>query len=202
MDRDIQVPGCAVPSMGRRTMFGAAAALGGAGLLDACALFGPGLPEPAPGTEAIASDPLDTAPGNRAATFRNIDRLAPTRTIRCGDEISATLRDDAPFGPFFLRGGIIRGEAVLPPDGATLQRGHTRRLWHTDKSTTIRWSMATGGGRFRRHSRPCRFTTGRTLRSASSASFFMSTPRKTSWRSSGVRGDRHGSTGPRSRHTQ
>jgi len=64
---------------------GAGAALGSLGLLGACAELGIG-PAAKPGQEPIASNPLNTLPWNQAPTFRNIDRLAPTRAIARGQE--------------------------------------------------------------------------------------------------------------------
>jgi len=62
---------------------GASATLGSLGLLGACTVLNDG-PAPRPGQELIASNPLNTMPWNQAPTFRNIDRLAPTRTIARG----------------------------------------------------------------------------------------------------------------------
>ena len=119
-----------------------------------------------------------------------------------GDEISGTLRDYARFGQFFLCAGVIRGKAVLPPGWRDLAaRPHTPIAAYGQVDDDPLgfgyqwWAFPTGQSAL-----PS--PTGPSPRRASSASFFMSTPRKTSWRSSGVRGDRHGTTGPRSRHTQ
>jgi len=60
--------------------FGATAALGAAGSLGACARRGANSIVTS-SQEPIADNPLDTSAANQAATFRNIDRLAPTRAV-------------------------------------------------------------------------------------------------------------------------
>jgi len=72
----------------RLQQIGATMALGGSGLLGACAL--PGAPPADPqAQEAIADNPLATTPWNQAATLRNIDRLAATRPILRGTAVLA-----------------------------------------------------------------------------------------------------------------
>jgi CubicO group peptidase (beta-lactamase class C family) len=127
---------------------------------------------------------------------------APEGLETGGDEISATLRDYARFGQFFLRDGEINGDLVLPPDGATWQPGRIRRRSLTDRSMTTRLDTATSGGHSRPDGRLCPFTTGPSQRRACLASFFTSTPRRTSRPSFGVRGGRRGTTVQKSKRTQ
>lgn len=123
----------------RRRLFlrqlGALAALGGGTLATGCAQR----PTPPAGSypEAIAENPLDTASDNQAATYRNIDRLAPTRDIRRGSlaaPLARHARDLAAEGlsyeyrdsPYtlddFLRRNRVTGLLVLKAGRVALER--------------------------------------------------------------------------------
>jgi CubicO group peptidase (beta-lactamase class C family) len=87
---------------GRRELLkriGATGALASLGLLCTCAEEAD-VRAPAPAQEPIASNPLDTTRANQAATFRNIDRLAPTRVIGCGALALALPTHSAHLGSF------------------------------------------------------------------------------------------------------
>jgi len=65
-------------------VIGATGALGGLGLLGACGGGGSELPV---AQEAIGTSLLGTTPANQAATYRHVDLLYPTRTIRRGTSV-------------------------------------------------------------------------------------------------------------------
>jgi CubicO group peptidase (beta-lactamase class C family) len=113
---------------------GAAGMLGTAALLPACAHR----PAPPAGgqVEEIADNPLDTSAANQAATFRNIDRLAPTRTIRQGGvplplprhaldlavDLTYAYRDKQFTVDEFLRRRRVAGLLVLKDGRVALER--------------------------------------------------------------------------------
>ncbi len=114
---------------------GAAGVMGGTGLLAGCAHRPPAPAGSA--AEAIADNPLDTTAANQAATFRNIDRLAPTRTIRHGgpalvlprhpldlDSVGITYdyRDEQFTAEQFLRRRRVGGVLILKAGQIAFER--------------------------------------------------------------------------------
>jgi CubicO group peptidase (beta-lactamase class C family) len=127
----------------------AGAVLGSAGLLGACALRGDGSTA---SLEPIASNPLDTSPGNQAATFRNFDRLAPTRLIGRGASVLPLPEHRINLAPIrythgeqrysiddYMRRNRTSGILILKGGAITLER---YAMGNTSKSRWTSFSVA------------------------------------------------------------
>jgi CubicO group peptidase (beta-lactamase class C family) len=112
-----------------------AAALGGSGLIGGCTLHAARPDRSSP--EPIDDNPLDTSSARQAATYRNIDRLAPTRDIRRGSadlplarhayDLGATgvpyeFRDTAYMLEDYVQRNRVSGILVLKQGKVALER--------------------------------------------------------------------------------